>query len=188
MKFSRKQRLSKPPVIKRNPAQVNRFHRKENQTKLSLEDYKLNRRKPFGFSDNQQVKKFDFQASPPDNNQLKPSEATPPKNWWIHLWSGLVLEQEGKHKRAIRQAIWLYLYLLLVASRETGRLYRRLSTITLETGFNPRSIQRWLKRLRDKGYIETVSNGRFLTISITKWKPISRRAKANPQSSSEQKQ
>ena len=182
MKLSRKQRFSKPSVIKRNPAQLNRFHRKENQTKMLLLDSRKNQTKLFGFSNNQQLKKYDFQISPSENIQPKSSDAAPPKNWWIHLWSGLVLDKQSTHKRAIKQAIWLYLYLLLVANRESGRLYRRLSTIALETGFNPRSIQRWLRALREKGYIETFSNGRSLNISITKWKPISRRSKTKNQS------
>lgn len=155
---------------------------------MLLLDSGKNQTKPFGFSSNRQLKSYDFQISPPENIQPKSTDTIPPKNWWIHLWSGLVLDKQSKHKRAIRQAIWLYLYLLLVANRESGRLYRRLSTIALETGFNPRSIQRWLRTLREKGYIETVSNGRSLNISITKWKPISRRQKTKHQSGGEQEQ
>ncbi|MEJ7860908.1 MAG: helix-turn-helix domain-containing protein [Pyrinomonadaceae bacterium] len=77
----------------------------------------------------------------------------------------------------MKQAIWLYLYLLTVANRKNGQLFRRLKTIAAETSFHPRSIERWLKCLREKGYIETYSTGRFLQISITKWKPISKKDK-----------
>lgn len=187
MKLSRKQRFSKPATIKINPAQVNHFHRIENRQRLPLSQSKQNQHRQIAFhSNNWQTKRFDSQISSIKGNQAKQPNTTPQKNWWIHLWSGLVLDRTGKHKQAIRQAIWLYLYLLLVANRESGRLYRRLSTIAAETGFNPRSIQRWLQTLREKGYIETHSTGRYLEISITKWKPISKRFKAKSQSNKAQ--
>jgi hypothetical protein len=40
-------------------------------------------------------------------------------------------------------------------------------------GLNPRTIERWLRTLRKRGYIRTISNGRTLNISITKWRPVS---------------
>ena len=76
----------------------------------------------------------------------------------------------------MRQAVWLYLYFLVVANWRHGTLFRKLSTIAAETGFNPRTVQRWLRALRRAGYIVTRSNGRSLLISITKWRPISKRA------------
>ncbi len=113
-----------------------------------------------------------------DNNiiQARPSRALP--TWWVHFWSGLVRDPTSKHHRALRQAVWLYLYLLIAANRKTGTSMRRISTIAAETGFNRRSIHRWLKTLRKKGYIHTRSNGRALQISITKWRPISRKGKS----------
>lgn len=100
--------------------------------------------------------------------------------WWIHIWSGLVRDPTGKHHRALKQAIWLYLYFLVVANWRTGNSFRRISKIATETGFNPRTIHRWLKTLRDKGYIVSRSDGRTLQISITKWRPISRRRRSSP--------
>lgn len=95
--------------------------------------------------------------------------------WWTHVWNGLVRDPTGKHFRSIGTAIWLYLYLLLTANWRTGRSFRRIRTIAAETSFSERNIQRWLRRLRDRGYIRTTSTGRFLNISITKWRPISRK-------------
>lgn len=95
-------------------------------------------------------------------------------DWWIHLWSGLVRDPTSKHYRLIRRAIWLYLYLLIVANRRNGTLFRRVGTIEAETGFNIRSIHRWLRELRSNGYITSSSSGRSLTITITKWRPLSR--------------
>lgn len=104
-----------------------------------------------------------------DNNQ-KPS-----KNWWIHVWQGLAADKQAKHQKAMRQAVWLYLYLLAAANWKTGIVHRRLSTIISDTGFHQRSVSRWLKLLREKGYIETSPIGRALHVSITKWKPITRK-------------
>lgn len=72
----------------------------------------------------------------------------------------------------MRQAVWLYLYLLMVSNWKTGILYRKIFTIIKETVLNKRTIQHCLRVLREKGYIETRSTGRSLQISITKWRPI----------------
>jgi hypothetical protein len=114
--------------------------------------------------------------------QVEQTSQTLSRTWWIHLWSGLVLDKEAKHQKQMKQAVWLYLYLLLVANWHNGTLFRRISTIASETGFNRRSIQRWLKLLRRTGYIQTQSTGRALNISITKWKPILPRKKEKPKS------
>ena len=112
--------------------------------------------------------------NPHKNKQLKHPRAREFPIWWIHLWSGLVRDPTAKHYRAIRRAVWLYLYLLVVADRRDGTLFRKVETIAAETGFRPRSIQRWLRLLRDEGYIETETSGRSLDISITKWRPPTR--------------
>lgn len=110
-------------------------------------------------------------------NSNQKSKLKSEKSWWVHLWKGLVFDNVAKHYRAMRQAIWLYLYLLLVVNRKTGITFRRISTIEKETGFHPRTIQRWLKILRDNDYIKTKSNGRSLDILITKWRPITQKDK-----------
>ena len=102
----------------------------------------------------------------------------PTKNfqeWWVHVWSGLVRDPTAKHYRVMKRAIWLYLYLLVVANRRDGTLFRRVETIEAETGFKSRSIHRWLSVLRLNGYIKTTSSGRSLNISITKWRSISKK-------------
>jgi Helix-turn-helix domain len=97
------------------------------------------------------------------------------QRWWVHLWEGLVRDPTGKHYRAIKQAIWLYLYLLEGANWKTGVLFRRTATIATEMGLNSRTIERWLRTLRKRGYIKTIFNGRTLNISIAKWRPVSRK-------------
>lgn len=167
---------AKPRPIKRNPAKQNYFHHRRlpdfNKPPDSTD--RDHRGRKFKAFTEQKEKKFDIRNR---KHQPSRSDSVSEKNWWTPVWSGLVLESSAKHRTAIRQAIWLYLYLLTVANRQTGTLFRRVSTIAKETGFQPRSIQRWLKLLRDENYIDTYSNGRFLNIEISKWKPITRREK-----------
>lgn len=108
---------------------------------------------------------------------IKDEQSSKESIWWSPVWSSLVLDKKAKHRRVIKQAIWLYLYFLTVANRRTGISYRKISTIAIETGFEKRSINRWLKLLRDKKYIETQSSGRALKFLVTKWKPISKKGK-----------
>lgn len=69
-------------------------------------------------------------------------------------------------------AVWLYLFLLISANRNDGTVLRRQETIAAQTGFNERTVERWLQILRENGYITSTSNGRSLRIRITKWRPI----------------
>lgn len=177
MKFLHKRHRSKPSVIKRNPAKLNHFHRKANRIKRRLSPFKSKLtssppEKSNKYSNNQSVNEMDSHLSPYKNISEQSNSSLPKKNWWTPVWSGLIIDADGKHHKAIRQAIWLYLFLLTAANRRTGILYRKLSTITQETGFHRRSVERWLHTLRDKGYIETHSTGRALQISISKWKTI----------------
>ncbi len=184
MNLYRKRSFFKPPLIKRTYALVNRFHRKKNRIRTRLSQQNPVRESNT-FANSKQIEKLDSHYPDLKSDQLQQSDMSSQKNWWSPVWSGLVIDKEAKHKKAIKQAIWLYLYLLTVANRKNGRLFRRLKTIALETGFQPRSIERWLKRLREKKYIETYSTGRYLQISITKWKPISKKDKKYQSSASQ---
>ena len=103
--------------------------------------------------------------------------ASKSQTWWIHLWAGLARDPTGKHYKAMGNAVWLYLYLLVSANRSDGVVLRRMETIVLQTGFSERSVTRWLQELREKGYIISTSNGRSLRITITKWRPSRAAAK-----------
>src|ERR1044071_3582051 len=92
--------------------------------------------------------------------------------WWAPLWRGLVVPQGYKHYKAMGSAIWLFSYLLLHADRKTGRLIRKLDTISKEMEINKRTIRYWVSRLRKHSYITTKHTGRSLEIFIQKWKPL----------------
>lgn len=95
-----------------------------------------------------------------------------PKQWWAPIWKGLVMDEEAKHYRKMRNALWLFLYLLLNANRQTGFLARKIRTISADMGLSRDTILRWLNALRKDGYVTTQNTGRYLTIQIMKWKPI----------------
>ena len=95
--------------------------------------------------------------------------------WWGYVWQGLVVSKDARHYQAMGKAIWLYLYLIIHADRKTGTLYRLTKTISENTGIPVRTIQSWLHILRKYGYITTERTGRSIVITITKWRPISKR-------------
>ncbi len=96
-----------------------------------------------------------------------------PKNWWVPVWKGLVIDPESKHQKRMKNALWLFLYLLLNADRKTGVLQRKLKTISSDTGIKERTIRVWLRLLKNQGYIETKNKGHCLFIRIKKWKSLS---------------
>lgn len=100
------------------------------------------------------------------------------KQWWAPVWKGLVMDPQARHYRSMKQAIWLFLYLLLNANRKTGWLVRKVRTICADMGIGRETVFRWLKTLRDGGYISTKNTGRCLHIRIEKWKPLSGTGKA----------
>lgn len=88
------------------------------------------------------------------------------------MWRGLVVDSEGKHYRRLKNAVWLFLHLVLHADRRSGRLKRKCKTIAEEMGVPEKTIQRWMKTLKDAGYIDTRNTGRCLEIGIKLWKSI----------------
>jgi hypothetical protein len=93
-----------------------------------------------------------------------------PKQWWTPVWTGLVIDRQAKHYRKMKTALWLFLYLLVNAHRQTGQLMRKLNTISTDMGMSRDTVLRWLSSLRQGGYIETRNTGRCLHIQITKWR------------------
>jgi hypothetical protein len=110
------------------------------------------------------------------NSVLKTNLLARPKqrDWWGFVWRGLVVSRSAQHYNAMGRAVWLFLYLVIHANRRTGTVYRRVRTIAQDIGLSERTVQIWLKTLRDKGYIFTERTGRSLIIHINKWKPIAR--------------
>ena len=100
------------------------------------------------------------------------TESSPGSQWWARLYRGLVIDSAARHYRQMGPAVWLFLYFLLNANWKTGRLYRRLSTVSHDTGINLFAIRRWLRVLQRNGYINACYNGRFWVIAVNKWRPL----------------
>lgn len=110
-------------------------------------------------------------------------ESQSQKTWWAPVWNGLVMDQEARHCRRMKNALWLYLYLLVNANRVTGMLMRKTGTISRDMGIPRDMALRWLNVLRKEGYIATSSNGRSLTIQISNFRSLAKHGKTRPQMS-----
>lgn len=77
-------------------------------------------------------------------------------NFQIGVVGGLL---DHKHYMKMREAIWLFLWLVHRQTNPNGRvLARKFSGITYdeigdETGWSPRTVRRWMKRLVTAGYV-----------------------------------
>jgi len=88
---------------------------------------------------------------------------------------------EARHYERMGAAIWLYGWLVLRQTRQEGSVgwvlggarisYREIEE---ETGFNRRTLERWMQTLRRRGYIETESSGEGVSVRITKAKKFQR--------------
>lgn len=95
---------------------------------------------------------------------------------------------EAKHYERMGAAIWLYGWLVLRQTHQSGSVGWVLGgapihycEIQEETGFAPKTLERWMRTLRERGYIETQTTQRGLVVRILKAKKFARRF---PQASS----
>ena len=90
---------------------------------------------------------------------------------------------EERHYARMGQAVWLYGWLVLRQTRQIGTMglvlggrpvsYREIEE---ETGFNPRTLERWMRILRREGYVETKCTPAGLIIQVTKAKKFPQRS------------
>ena len=84
-------------------------------------------------------------------------------------------------RQRMSSAVWLYGWLILRQTRQDGTTgwvlggkpisYREIEE---ETGFEPRTLERWMRILRKEGYIETRTAPGGVIVQITKAKKFSR--------------
>jgi hypothetical protein len=84
---------------------------------------------------------------------------------------------EARHYQRMGAAIWLYGWLVLRQTHQQGDLgwvlggapisYREIEE---ETGFNVRTLERWMHSLRQHGYIQTQAASAGIIVRITKAK------------------
>ena len=90
---------------------------------------------------------------------------------------------EAQHYARMGPAVWLYGWLVLRQTRQEGTVgwvlggkpisYREIEE---ETGFERKTLERWMRTLRDEGYIETSVAPAGMVIRITKAKKFQRSA------------
>jgi hypothetical protein len=84
---------------------------------------------------------------------------------------------EARHYERMGAAIWLFAWLVLRQTHQQGEVgwvlggapicYREIEE---ETGFNCRTLERWMRTLRQHGYIETEAAPAGIVIRIMKAK------------------
>ncbi len=85
------------------------------------------------------------------------------------LRRGLVADREAKHFRAMKQSLWLYLYLLLAVNRATGTRLLSPGAVAREMGIREETIRSWLGHLRRQGYVRVERVGSHLHVTVKKW-------------------
>lgn len=89
---------------------------------------------------------------------------------------GLVADPKAAHYRRMRQAVWLYLYLLLAANPETGRRLLALPLVAQDMGFSEGTVRSWLGHLRKAGYVRVERIAGNTRVTLHRWrtpKPVS---------------
>jgi hypothetical protein len=99
---------------------------------------------------------------------------------------------EAAHFERMGSALWLYGWLILRQTRQQGGLgwvlggapvsYREIEK---ETGFNCRTLERWMHRLRSRGYIETEAVPAGVIVRITKAKKFPQGARNHAEAARE---
>jgi hypothetical protein len=84
---------------------------------------------------------------------------------------------EARHYEQMGSALWLYEWLVLRQTHQSGSIGWVLGgapisyhEIKEDTGFNPRTLERWMQTLRKHGYIETEAVPSGIRVRITKAK------------------
>ena len=80
------------------------------------------------------------------------------------------MDQEAKHYRRINSAVWLFIYLIVHADRQSGTLQRKYATIARDMQVSENTVRSWMRRLRYHQYVRAASTGRGLLIHIRRWK------------------
>jgi hypothetical protein len=96
---------------------------------------------------------------------------------------------EAQHYERMGAAVWLYGWLVLRQTHQQGDVgwvlggspitYREIEE---ETGFNPRTLERWMQGLRRHGYVETEAVPAGVIVRITKAKKFPQGARNSEES------
>jgi len=98
-----------------------------------------------------------------------------PKTWWAPIWRGLIVDPNGKHVRALKAALALFLYIILHADRATGVVTRKEAVIARDMGLSLWTVRAWRRRLEKLGYLDARRTGRGTVMTIRRWRAVGQR-------------
>ena len=88
------------------------------------------------------------------------------------LFQGLVADSRAKHYHRMKNAVWLFLYLIAFSNLKSGKLIARVSDIAQDMGLPAETVCSWLGHLRKWHYVAIEKEGDGLLFKIAKWKNI----------------
>lgn len=105
------------------------------------------------------------------NDQPTPPPQKPSRSMDVWIRGDLLA---SKPRRAMGEAIWLYLYLKSRAGFETGQIDRYSHSDAAEyLDASDRTIRGWMERLINLGYVTVTHHRYYLTVEITNFVPQS---------------
>ena len=94
------------------------------------------------------------------------------QNIFAPVLRGLVVDDNARHFKRMKNAIWLFLYLIVSVNKRTGKLDSQIATISAETGIKEEIIRNWLGHLKKHNYVSTQKQKDNLIITISKWRTV----------------
>ena len=94
------------------------------------------------------------------------------QNLFAPVLRGLVVDENARHFRRMKNAIWLFLYLIVNVNKRTGKLDSKIAIISAETGIKEEILRNWLGHLKKHNYVSTQRQKDSLIITISKWRTV----------------
>lgn len=88
----------------------------------------------------------------------------------------VIAHPQARHYIRMKNAIWLYLYLISFANPKNGKFTSQLSDIAANTGYSVETIQSWLGHLRKQHYVSMKKQGSQLIFKINQWRNLKNKA------------
>jgi len=90
--------------------------------------------------------------------------------WYRTIKADLFTNPE--YRKKLGSAIWLYGYLIMNADRLTGKKNHRVKDMVANLRSNGKQVQRWLRKLENKGKIKTRRLSSGYHIAIENWSDV----------------
>jgi len=94
------------------------------------------------------------------------------KNLFGPVLQEIVADMQGKHYRRLKNALWIYLYLVIYANPKNGKLTSTVTKIAISTGHQEETINSWLGNLKKWHYISIEKHGEELQFKVSQWKKM----------------